>query len=304
MKEYLLLISSLFLLTACSAPSGTSVAEACEYKGIAYDVGESYFDGCNWHTCQESGDFIGTEMACEPNEDPISKDNSDYENLLQSYPSVDEDEVFHSDFLDNKILYPFDELYSQILSGLSESDRTIYGQALEDCRPNMAASLFAFPGYEYEEVSIYENYSYKRQPTSPTEPFLFIGLFADLYVNDDTNTRDQYDFLIREGECDVRIRSRVIPDEEQEKIVGYLLRLPQVEEGLFGQKIDEVSVSTMQLVDDGSQEVFVDFRTSLEEDQTLLKYSWYGLSARLNLVTGDLEVTPYQYHEEDIFIGD
>ena len=234
----------------------------------------------------------------------IYEDNSDYENLLQIYPSVDEAEVVRADLLDNKILYSFDELYSQILSDLSELDRTVYEEALEDCRPNMATSLFAFPGYEYEEVSIYKNYSYKDSGTSSTKPFLFIGLFADLYVNDDSDTRDQYDFLIRDGECDVRIGARSIPKEEQGKIVGYLLRLPQVEEGLLGQKIDEVSVGKMQLMDDGFQEVFVDFRTSIQEDRSILKYSWYELSVRLNLETGDLEIIPYQYIEQDISIED
>lgn len=84
--------------------------------------------------------------------------------------------------------------------------------------------------------------------------------------------------------------------------MGYLLRLPQVEQGLLGQKIDEVSVGKMQLMDDGSQEVIVHFRTLSQEDRASLKYSWYDLSARLNLATGDVEIKPYQYHEKDISI--
>lgn len=37
----------------------------CMNDGTFYLTGESYYDGCNWRTCQEDGSFSGTEIGCE-----------------------------------------------------------------------------------------------------------------------------------------------------------------------------------------------------------------------------------------------
>ena len=48
---------------------------ACIYKDVVYETGEEYFDGCNWHTCQDDGSFIGTEIGCEgTGAEPIYKE--------------------------------------------------------------------------------------------------------------------------------------------------------------------------------------------------------------------------------------
>lgn len=46
------------------------VDNACMYKNVTYKTGEGYFDGCNWHTCQDDGTFFGTEIGCEEYADP------------------------------------------------------------------------------------------------------------------------------------------------------------------------------------------------------------------------------------------
>ena len=84
MKKYFLFLSSVLLLTACTLVGEPSDAGVCEYKGIAYDEGESYFDGCNWQTCQEDGGFVGTEMGCGERGDPIYKGDAGYEDAVKS----------------------------------------------------------------------------------------------------------------------------------------------------------------------------------------------------------------------------
>ncbi len=37
----------------------------CMYNDVSYKPDESYYDGCNWHTCQDDGSFVGTEIGCE-----------------------------------------------------------------------------------------------------------------------------------------------------------------------------------------------------------------------------------------------
>ncbi|EKD94058.1 MAG: hypothetical protein ACD_28C00001G0008 [uncultured bacterium] len=37
----------------------------CLHGDMVYLASESYYDGCNWNTCQEDGTFVGTEVACE-----------------------------------------------------------------------------------------------------------------------------------------------------------------------------------------------------------------------------------------------
>ena len=88
MKKYLLLSSFVLLLTACSTSTQNTGygddgldpnedpafdGSVCEYKGVEYDVGEKYYDGCNWNVCQEDGTFVGTEMGCEEPGEPIYK---------------------------------------------------------------------------------------------------------------------------------------------------------------------------------------------------------------------------------------
>lgn len=70
MKKVLFLLSFVLLLTACQSET----VNVCTYKDVEYEPGESYFDGCNWHTCNDDGSFVGTEKGCGTLEEPIYKD--------------------------------------------------------------------------------------------------------------------------------------------------------------------------------------------------------------------------------------
>lgn len=39
-------------------------SEVCIYNEVAYQPGQSHYDGCNSHTCQDDGTFASTERAC------------------------------------------------------------------------------------------------------------------------------------------------------------------------------------------------------------------------------------------------
>ncbi|MFA6522336.1 MAG: hypothetical protein WCT24_01955 [Patescibacteria group bacterium] len=63
MNKFFFLLTGLVLLGAgCIEKS----ERTCNYQGHTLSVSESYFDGCNYHTCQENGEIVSTEMACEP----------------------------------------------------------------------------------------------------------------------------------------------------------------------------------------------------------------------------------------------
>ena len=50
----------------------------CEYEGMTLQVGGSYDDGCNTHTCQEDGSVLSTEVACEPEAVFVSMESGNF----------------------------------------------------------------------------------------------------------------------------------------------------------------------------------------------------------------------------------
>ena len=37
----------------------------CDYDGVSILAGDTYYDGCNWCSCQDNGAVLCTERACE-----------------------------------------------------------------------------------------------------------------------------------------------------------------------------------------------------------------------------------------------
>ena len=66
----------------------------CTYDGQTLQVGESYDDGCNTHTCQQDGTVVSTEMGCEAEGDVSGADTS------QAADEVNEDEEDESSVLE------------------------------------------------------------------------------------------------------------------------------------------------------------------------------------------------------------
>ena len=50
----------------------------CEYEGMTLQVGGSYDDGCNTHTCQEDGSVLSTEVACKPEAVFVSMESGNF----------------------------------------------------------------------------------------------------------------------------------------------------------------------------------------------------------------------------------
>lgn len=118
-----LLIIPFFLLTACTsaAPAEVEVADeaenppvvACEYEGAEFEEGQSYFDGCNWQTCQADGTFVGTEKACEedqpaPPQDVTSSDSDLPVIVFEAAGAIPDEE---KQAIRERVLNPFIDYY-------------------------------------------------------------------------------------------------------------------------------------------------------------------------------------------------
>lgn len=228
----------------------------------------------------------------------------DYRGLLKLYPATEREDVVREDFFERGIPYPSDTLFEDVFDKLSESEQALYQDAFTNCEQEIVSALSAFPGYEYQTVTIADVNTYKKRGSSPTSPFLFIQLYGDLY-QDDEHPRDQYNIIIRTSECRINAYFKLIPDEEQANIVGYLLRLSDVERELRGEQIDEVTIQSVFFNNEGKEPIVsVNFKTTTETNELKGDYEWYGLDVSLNLQSGELHVDSYEQHSQEIFIPD
>lgn len=223
-----------------------------------------------------------------------TSNSQSYQNALNMYPEVEEKEVVLTDLFDQQTLYPFDELYSGIKNKLSPADLESFEPALETCQPEMAAALSAYPGYSYSKMTIG-----KVSTVKSGDPYVFITLYGFLDQAVPTDSKygdDQYDFLIREGNCEIRKSFLSVPEEEKNKIIGYLLRLPSVAAEIANQEVDKIEVGKVSMTGDKRGEVKVHFGTEVTGPD-LGPNTWSASEVYFNLNTGAVQVTPYSFNE-------